>query len=169
MGERDKAIADFNRALSLDPADALTLKERGNVYADAGDYDKALTDLDQANSIKPADPELLNSRCWTRALSGQSLEAALADCNEALRLEPNQASILDSRSLVHFKLGHFAEAIADADVAVASNPALSGSLYIRGLAKRRSGDNVGGERDVSAAKQMKPNIAEEYARYGISS
>ena len=43
-------------------------------------------------------------------------------------------------------------------------PALSG----RGVAKIKKGENADGEADVSAAKAIKPNVAEEFARYGIS-
>jgi hypothetical protein len=37
----------------------------------------------------------------------------------------------------------------------------------RGLAKLKKGENASGETDVSAAKAIKPNVAGEFARYGL--
>jgi hypothetical protein len=48
----------------------------------------------------------------------------------------------------------------------ALQPTLASALYGRGLAKLKKGENASGEADVSAAKAMKPNVAEEFARYG---
>ncbi len=65
------------------------------------------------------------------------LEEALADCNEALRLAPNDPANLDSRGFTYLKLGRFEQAIADYDAALAHNPRDPGSLYGRGLARLR--------------------------------
>jgi hypothetical protein len=43
----------------------------------------------------------------------------------------------------------------------------AGSLYGRGMAKLKTGDTVGGNVDIAAAKAIKPEIAEEYAGYGV--
>jgi len=48
--------------------------------------------------------EAFNNRCWARTVIGD-LQAALKDCNEALRLRPNFVDALDSRGLVNLKSG----------------------------------------------------------------
>jgi tetratricopeptide (TPR) repeat protein len=50
------------------------------------------------------------------------LQAALKDCNEALRLRPNFVDALDSRGLVNLKSGQTKNAIADFDAALKINP-----------------------------------------------
>ena len=40
-------------------------------------------------------------------------------------------------------------------------------LYGRGLAKARKGDRNGGTADIAAAKAIKSDIADEFARYGL--
>jgi len=40
-------------------------------------------------------------------------------------------------------------------------------MYGRGVAKMRKGDAAGGGADVRAAKALRPDIAEEFAGYGI--
>ena len=78
--------------------------------------------------------EAYNNRCWARTVIGD-LQAALKDCNEALRLRPNFVDALDSRGLLNLKSGQAKNAIADFDAALKINPRLTSSLYGRGLAK----------------------------------
>jgi hypothetical protein len=47
------------------------------------------------------------------------------------------------------------------------NPRNVSSLYGRGLARLKRHDAVGGEADIQGAKALKPDVAEELARYGI--
>ena len=47
------------------------------------------------------------------------------------------------------------------------NPKLASSLYGRGVAKQRSGNAAAGDRDIAAARAIDPNIASEYAGYGL--
>ncbi|MBV9970460.1 MAG: tetratricopeptide repeat protein, partial [Xanthobacteraceae bacterium] len=94
------------------------------------------------------------------------LDQALADCNESLRLRTDPYT-LDSRGLVHLKLGHYDEAIADYDAVLKTIPDFPDSLYGRGLAKRKRGDAAGSDADLGRAKALRTDIAEEFARYGI--
>jgi tetratricopeptide (TPR) repeat protein len=96
------------------------------------------------------------------------LEEALADCNEALRLAPDDPGTLDSRGFTYLKLGRFEQAIADYDAALARNPRDPGSLYGRGLARLRGrNDPEGGRADLTSAKTLDPGVAAEFARYGL--
>jgi tetratricopeptide (TPR) repeat protein len=94
------------------------------------------------------------------------LEQALADCNESLRLK-DEPYTLDSRGLVYLKLGRFDSAMADYNAVLNAIPNFPGSLFGRGIAKRRKGDAAGGDADVAAAKALKPDIVEEYSKYGV--
>ena len=60
------------------------------------------------------------------------------------------------------------DAVADYDEALKLNPKQAGSLYGRGLAKLKKGDAGGGEADIAAAKAIQADIAEEFARYGVT-
>jgi hypothetical protein len=60
------------------------------------------------------------------------------------------------------------DAIADYTAAIAINPKLASSYFVRGLAKRRDGDAAGGDADIAAAKAIDPKIAETYAGYGVT-
>ena len=47
------------------------------------------------------------------------------------------------------------------------NPKLANALYGRGLANLRRGKLSSGEEDIAAAKALRIDIAEEFARYGV--
>jgi tetratricopeptide (TPR) repeat protein len=108
----------------------------------------------------------LNERCWDEAKAGQ-LEAALADCEESLKLAPNAAPTLDSRAFVRLKMGEYDAAITDYDAALRLDPKLPTALYGRGLAKLRKGDVAGGHADIAAAQAMSADIAAEFERIGV--
>jgi tetratricopeptide (TPR) repeat protein len=164
-GEYDRAIKDFDEAIRLNPNNANAFANRAETYRSTGEYDRSVRDYDEAIRLRPASEALWNGRCWTRAIMGE-LEAGLADCNEALRLE-RSAATLDSRGLIHLKMGKWDLAIDDYSSALRLDPKLAGSLYGRGLARLKTGDTTGGNADIGAAKEIESSIVEEFARYGV--
>jgi len=108
----------------------------------------------------------LGARCQSRAGAGQ-LPRALADCNEALRLQPNDGASLEARGLVHLKRADYRAALADYDAALRRRADSATSLYGRGVAKLHGGNAAGGKADIAAAKKLQRNIAERFAEYGV--
>jgi GlpG protein len=166
-----EAIDAYGRAIALDPTFVAAFEHRGHIRVRKGEYGRAIADYDEAIRVDPgSDPQvsagLLNARCWARAIAGQQLEDALADCNRAITLRPGWAAALDSRGVVRLKLGALAAAVADFDAALAPGP-IAGTLFARGIAKRRQGDPQGGDADVRAAVAITADVAAEYARYGV--
>jgi tetratricopeptide (TPR) repeat protein len=116
--------------------------------------------------IRPDDAEAFNGRCMARALANMELEVALSDCNESLKIRPNDANTLDSRGFVYFRMGQYGNAIVDYEAALKKNPRLAASLYVRGVLKHRTGDTAGGDADIAAANALDPKISDFYRRYG---
>ncbi len=113
-------------------------------------------------------PRALNGRCWLRALTGVDLDKALKDCDRAIRNAPKNASMFDSRGLVHLRLGDLDKAIADYDASLAINPKLGWSLYGRGLAKQRKGLTAEGAADIAAAVAINPRLPDEVKKRGLT-
>jgi tetratricopeptide (TPR) repeat protein len=65
------------------------------------------------------------------------------------------------------KMGLFDTAIDDYNSALRLDPKLASALYGRGLAKRKKGDKLGSDADMSAAKKIHAMIGEDFARYGV--
>jgi tetratricopeptide (TPR) repeat protein len=167
-GDFDRAIADFTKAIEINPKDADAYNNRGSVYETKGDFDRAIADFMKAIEIDPKDADAYINRCWLRATANRDLTLAFADCDTGLRLAPNDANGLDSRAFLYLRLGRLDEAIADYDAALKTNPRLASSLYGRGLAKQKKGDQAGGDTDVAAARAIQADIADQYAKYGMN-
>ncbi|RTE95266.1 hypothetical protein D6B98_04590 [Bradyrhizobium sp. LVM 105] len=162
---RDPVIADLTRKIAANANDIVSRYKRGQVYAIKRAYALARQDFDLVISRNPRDGEAFNNRCWVRAATGD-LQGALADCNLALQINPGLSDALDSRGLVNLKLGRNAEAIKDYTDAIQRNPRSSSSLFGRGIATRKSGGD--GATDIAQAKSMNPDIAKEFAGYGVT-
>jgi tetratricopeptide (TPR) repeat protein len=162
----DPAIKELDKKIALNRSDGAAYYKRGQLYAQHGDFSRAVKDFDEVIRLNPKDVEGLNNRCWARAMIGE-LQPALKDCDAALELRPRYLDALDSRGFVNLKLGQPKNAIADYDAALRINPKHPSALYGRGIAKRRTGNTVGGDGDVAAAKLIQPDIADEFASYGI--
>jgi tetratricopeptide (TPR) repeat protein len=147
---------------------AFAYNNRGDAWLAKGDNDRAIADYSEAVRLDPKKAEYLNNRCWARAIAGRELPQAVTDCTEALGIARNDANIMDSRGFVYLRLSRLDDALADYDEALRLNPKQAGSLYGRGLAKLKKGDAAGGEADIAAAKAIQVDIAEEFARYGVT-
>ncbi|GEC15727.1 caspase family protein [Nitrobacter winogradskyi] len=162
----DPTIKSLTARIAAKTDDASALYRRGQVYASKGAYALAIKDFDATIRLNPKDVEAYNNRCWVRTVTGE-LQAARRDCDEALRLRSNFVDALDSRGLLNLKSGANKKAIADFDAALKINPRLTSSLYGRGLARQRSGAVAEGSLDIANAKAMDPDIAKEFADYGV--
>jgi tetratricopeptide (TPR) repeat protein len=95
-------------------------------------------------------------------------ELALKDYDQALRLRPNHAEMLDSRAFTELKLNLYDAAITDYNDVLKLKPNKEESLYGRGLAKRASGDKAGGDADIEAALKIRSDVPKDFEKWGVS-
>jgi Tfp pilus assembly protein PilF len=134
----------------------------------AGHFAEAKVAFDKAIDIDPMNDRAFAYRCLVRAATGSELQHALVDCNEVLRLNPNNIFVFEARGLTFLKLGEFDRSIVDFDRMLSFRPYNAASRYGRGLAKLRKGDAAEGEFDLMVATAIRPEIVEQFARYGLS-
>ncbi|CCD91994.1 conserved hypothetical protein [Bradyrhizobium sp. ORS 375] len=84
-------MADYERAIRLDPNNPALFRERGLALQQKGELDEALVDLDRAVRMSFADPELYCDRGAIWLAKGR-YDRALADFNQALKLNPALAA-----------------------------------------------------------------------------
>ena len=120
-GERALAIADYGKAISLNPKDAEVYHMRGNVYFDRGDYARTLADYDKAIAIKPRKAGTYYNRGNVYFNQG-NYEFAIADFGKAIALKPDDASAYCNRGAAYEKLGNNQKAAADFRKALALRP-----------------------------------------------
>ena len=80
-GRFDDALADFNRAIELDPGLAWAIGSRGETYQAMGRYDEALADFNRAIELDPG-------RAWAIGSRGETYQAMEPLRRGAGRLQP---------------------------------------------------------------------------------
>jgi tetratricopeptide (TPR) repeat protein len=169
--ENSAAITDLEAAGRFAAEQADIRRQIGSLYERAGLFAEAVVQYDKWIAAHDQDvqmPEARNARCWARALWGQQLDKALADCNAALKSRPDTAAFLDSRGLVRLRMGDLDKSIADYDASLKLQPRNAWSLYGRGLARVRKGLTTAGEADIAAAMSIQPRIEDETRKHGIT-
>ena len=111
QGQLDKAFADINRVLELEPRNVQALIERSVVHVKKKSQEMALADLNRALSIQPDDFQALFARSSVYMLMGR-LYRALADCDKAVRVEPNDWRVHYCAAGVYYLIGRSDRAIA---------------------------------------------------------
>jgi tetratricopeptide (TPR) repeat protein len=110
--EYDRAIADYNEALRLNPRAALIYYNRGNAWRDKRDYDRAIADYNEALRLNPRDDDAYVGRgvAWH---DKRDYDRAIADYSEALRLNPRYALAYNRRGNAWRDKRDYDRAIAD--------------------------------------------------------
>ena len=116
----DKAIADYNRALVLEPNYQWAYVNRGNAYRRQQEYDKAIADYNRALTLEP--------HKWTYINRGilyherQEYNKAIADYNRALNISPDYVKAYKYRSRSYSNQQEYAKAISDCNRALEIDP-----------------------------------------------
>ncbi|MCA0249476.1 MAG: tetratricopeptide repeat protein [Proteobacteria bacterium] len=168
QGRLDMAIRDLDLAISIDHTNPLAFYNRGYAHFAKKEYDKAISDYSSAIALNPQLGLAYNNRGLTRAIAGQDLVQALADCDTALKLMPINLDVRDTRGFIYLKLGDPALALNEYNAALDIDPNRALSLYGRGLAKIKNGDVAGGEADQRAAETINPEVAQQFSMYGLN-
>jgi tetratricopeptide (TPR) repeat protein len=159
-GDNDRAIADYGRAIRLDPRLVDAYRNRGAAHFNQGAYDKALPDYEAAIRLDPREAGGYADRCSVRAIAGQP-EEAKPDCDRAVDLDSQHVEARAWRTLVHLQLGKLADAEADITGIVGDNPDDPGLRYLWAMVLEAKGDKIGAEAQFQAARELD---AEEFAR-----
>jgi tetratricopeptide (TPR) repeat protein len=123
LGNNVDALANYDRALALQPRHAEALSNRGNTLKALKRLNQALDSFDRALAIQPDYPAGLSNRGAVLFEMGRYAEA-LATYDRSLAIRPEQAAALYNRGGALHKLGRFEEAIASYDRALALSPGL---------------------------------------------
>jgi tetratricopeptide (TPR) repeat protein len=121
--EYDKAIADLTEAIRIDP-NPVTYTRRGQFWLIKGEFDKAIADFSDAIEQGSEDDGAAYRFRGTARLDKASRdraavpEEAIADLNEAIRLDPNDAEAYAQRSRAWVWKEDDDRAIADANRAI---------------------------------------------------
>jgi len=108
-GKTEEAVAEFDRALALDPYNVQALYGRALIYQGEKQHQQAIADFTAANGLSPQKVEPLLGRATSYLALDKAKEAA-ADLDEAVQADPNSAIAWSTRGQVYERLGDKAKA-----------------------------------------------------------
>jgi tetratricopeptide (TPR) repeat protein len=120
-GDLDGAIADYTKAIEIDPHDADIYYNRGVAERAKGDFGQAIADYSKAIKINPCHAYAYNNRGIAQTANGD-LEAAIADYSKALEIDPSLANVYNNRAKARQDNGDLEGASADYTKAIELNP-----------------------------------------------
>jgi tetratricopeptide (TPR) repeat protein len=152
-GRHDKAVAACDAGLKVLPREVNLLVLRGAARAAAGQ--KGLADADFAAALRLDRKDALRTR-GELYLVLKRVDAALADLDEAVRLDPKSAAVYLARSEAHAKRRDRKKELADLDEAIRLAPG-SSYLYVqRGLARLLLRETAQALTDLAEALRIDP-------------
>jgi len=115
------ALADFDRALELDPNYTAAYLRRGNVYQELKEYRSALVDFDHALELDPN----YTAAYFSRAIIYWKLkeyQSALADLDSLVKLYSNRVMAYTDRGWAYWYIKEYQQAITNFDHALELDP-----------------------------------------------
>ena len=121
MGDLAGALADYAKAIEIDPRYASAYFNRGIVRQAKGDLDSAIADYTRAIELDPRYAKAYYGRGLTRQAKGD-LDGAIADHTKYLELAPPSANAYYNRGRARQAKGDLVWAIADYGKALEIDP-----------------------------------------------
>ena len=161
------AIADYTKAIRLQPDDADAYYNRGTAKANLEQHFAAITDYDTVIRLKPDYAGAYYNRGTIKYYLGQHF-AAITDFDIAIRLEPDYADAYNNRGLAKGGLEQYTAAIMDYDIVIRLKPDFATAYYNRGLAKYDLKQYFAAISDYDIAIRLKPDYADAYNNRGLA-
>lgn len=169
-GRADAALADYGRAIELNPKDPALYANRGALYLLLNQFDRATADIEAALKIEPAHPRALYNRAAMYSRQGRN-DLAMRQFNEilanseALKAETYwtvAGEVYAARGLLNLKAGQLAKAMDDFTQALRHGAHSEGIYLNRGVARASTGDGLGALEDLTQAIAINPAVLEPY-------
>jgi tetratricopeptide (TPR) repeat protein/S1-C subfamily serine protease len=171
LGKYSQAVTAFERAISLQPNVLDAYYGKGLALLYMRNSTAALQAFDKAIMLVSPGSESKFYYLWKyRSITLKELNnlpSALVAISEAIRLEPQDNTLLNEKAHLLGRLEQYSEAIKIYDLII-SKDQKAWAYNNRGVSKSNLGDNKGAVADYNAAIQINPQYAEPYSNRGIT-
>lgn len=166
LKQYDKALADLERAIEMDPNYAEAYSSRGRIYADLQKYEVALADLDRSIELDSSSSGMYYNRGLVHYQAGD-YQSALIDYGQAIKLDPVDADIYINQGMVYSALHKDELALENYNKAIELNPSDPMAYYNRGNLYHRLGQDEAAMRDLNRSIELDPNYVRAYVNRGV--
>jgi len=170
----DEAIGDFDKALALEPKNAVALANRGITRVWQDDYPAATKDLDAAFALEPRNAVIFRGRGLLAQRNGASKDAVAA-YTTALDIEPDNGFSLGHRAEAYHAAGDDAAALRDSAAALKMMPTWATLYLLRANIFRGQGKTDAALAEAAAVAAAIPDqawaqvaAANIYSKFGKS-
>ncbi len=160
-GKLDEAIAEYNKAIDLNPRDSDAYLNRGVAYHDKELYDQAIYDYGKVIELKPQDAMAYSNRCESYRKK-KIYDQAISDCSKAINIKPDYAKAFNNRGAAYDGKRLHDQAVSDYSKAIELDPKYPEpyrnrcSVYID---KKRFKEAI---TDCTKAVELKPDYRNAY-------
>ena len=166
QGNKQGAVEDFNKAISLGSNNALTYVNRGVIRYNQGDMQGANEDFTQAISFAPDYALAYLNRGLARQIL-KDYQGMLEDSEKYVSFNPSDPVAFNNRASARAALGDRQGALADLTEAIRLEPKLITAYNNRAILRRRMGEREGAIEDLSQILRLDPNNATAYFNRGL--
>jgi tetratricopeptide (TPR) repeat protein len=157
----DRAIAECNRAIGLDPRRTEAYFLRGTAWERKNQWPRAIADLTEAIRLDPQHAPAYTNRggVWVQL---NEIDRALADLDQAIRLDPRDETAYVNRGSARIRKNEPDKALADLDEAIRLDRADPMAFNNRGWARQFKGELDKAIADYDQAIRLDPRLVLAY-------
>ncbi|MEM3400055.1 MAG: ATP-binding protein [Candidatus Micrarchaeia archaeon] len=155
----DRAIANYNMAIVLNPKFAEAYFNRALAYYNKKEYDRSIADYTRAAELDPRNAVIYNNR-GDAYYRKQEFDKAIADYDMAIKLNRKYLKAYYNRGLAYACKQEYEKAIEDFNMVIELNPNFAEAYHIRGLAYDYMGDYAAAIENYDKAIELNPNFTE---------
>jgi tetratricopeptide (TPR) repeat protein len=129
-------VADYSKAIELDPKNVSNLYLRASLYRQMGKWEQALADYSKAIKLEPKTPGVWGNRASAYEQLKRFSEA-LADYSKAIEAKPESPLLWKERGDYFERLGQFDKALVDYAKAIERDPKFTRAWMSSGYLNQR--------------------------------
>jgi tetratricopeptide (TPR) repeat protein len=167
LGQWDKAIADYSKAIGINPEYTDGYYDLGVAYGNLGQWDREIACQSKAIEIDPNYMKAYYGRGSAYGNLGQ-LDKTIADYSKAIGIYPKYTEAYNNRGLTYATLGQMEKAINDFSSVIRFDPNNARAYSNRGIAYAKLGQLEQAIADFSRSIEIQPVNVIAYSNRGIS-
>jgi tetratricopeptide (TPR) repeat protein len=156
-----KALADYDKAIEIDPYTAQSFAARGVLQFQLKEYNKALADLDEAIRLDPYFAGNYINRGLVKYYLND-LRGAMADYDRVIEMDENNLIARFNRGLLRAQVADNNRAIKDFDKVIELQPDNTMAYINRAMLYAEIGDNLSAIRDMDVVLEEHPDFFSGY-------